>query len=96
MTTFPLPLHRPPQQRHAVVEDQVLTAQLRDLVDLSNRLEQAHADVAVAVLHCREAGATWRHLGEALGLAHKTVWNRFGALDAGFTAAVAGRDLGAV
>lgn len=81
MTTLPLPLHRPPQLRLAPAEDPALTADLLVIADLVNRLDQAHSDLAVAVVRCRAGGASWRALGQALGVATKTVWNRYGGID---------------
>ena len=82
--TLPLPLHRPAQRQAPALD---LDAQLRVLTDLGNRLDQAHADVAVAVVRCREAGATWHVLGQVLGVGRKTVWNRFGGIHEDLAAA---------
>ena len=75
---LPLPLHRPRRQPSPPAPD--LDQQLRSLAVLSEDLDQAHTVVCVAVVRARAAGATWRALGDALGLPFKTVYNRFGDL----------------
>jgi hypothetical protein len=50
---------------------------LEQLRTAAEQLDDLHSTIAVDVVRARVAGASWRELGAALGISHRTCWNRY-------------------